>query len=294
MVSRRQLREAGASDDVTDRAVAAGRLHIVFRGVYAVGRPGVGARGRMMAAVLACGPGTVVSHRSAAALLGLIDRAPVVVDVIAQGKRGAGIDGIKAHKGRQPTAPELTFVAGIPCTHPARAMVDLAGFIGDRSLRGVFEVAAFKELLDLDAIEAVLGRGRRRGGPTLRAIVAAWRAAAERLPNQPNLRSPLEAKLLPLIATTDLPMPLVNSPVKTPGGTLEVDLLWPDPRFAIELDSRKHHGNDLAFDRDRWRDRELLRAGYTTLRVPWRHAEAEPEAVLDAIRVRLAQQEPRE
>jgi very-short-patch-repair endonuclease len=46
------------------------------------------------------------------------------------------------------------------------------------------------------------------------------------------------------------------------------------------------------FDRDRWRDRELLRAGYTTLRVPWRHPEEEPEAVLDAIRVRLSLSTP--
>ena len=242
----------------------------------------------MMAAVLACGPGTVVSHRSAAALHGLIDRPPVVVDVIAPGKRGQGIDGIKARKARPPTAAERGSVAGIPCTQPARTMVDLAGVVGDRTLREVFEVAAFKGLLDLDAIEAVLGRGRRRGAPILRAVVAEWRAAATRLPTEPNLRSPFEAKLLPLLATSDLPMPHVNAPVQTPGGTLEVDLLWPDHRFAVELDSRRHHGNDLAFERDRWRDRELLRAGYTTLRVPWRHAEDEPRAVLDAIRARLS------
>lgn len=293
VVSRRQLRGIGVSDDAIDRAVAAGRLHPVFRGVYAVGRPGVGQRGRMMGAVLACGPGTVVSHRSAAALLGLIDRAPVVVDVIAPGKRGAGIDGIKARKVPAPTEAEHGSVAGIPCTHPARTFVDLAGLVGERTLAGGFEVAAFKRLLDLDAIEAVLGRGRRRGAPTLRVLIAKWRAAVRRHPTQPNLRSPFEAKLLPLLATTDLPAPLVNAPLDTPGGRLEVDLLWPDHRFVVELDSRRHHGNDLAFDRDRWRDRELLRAGYATLRVPWRHAEDEPEAVLDAIRVRLAQSAPR-
>jgi len=275
------------SDGSIAKAVRGGRLHPVFRGVFAVGRPGIGERGRMMGAVLACGRGTVVSHRSAAALLGLIDRAPVVVDVIAPGDRGRGIDGIKAHKARQPAEAERGSVAGIPCTHPARTVVDLAGLMGERTLRGVFEVAAFKRLLDLDAIEAVLAQGRRRGGPALRAIVADWRAAAKRLPTQPSLRSPFEAKLLPLLATTDLPMPLVNAPVKTLGGTLEVDLLWPEHRFAVELDSRKHHGNDAAFDRDRWRDRELMRAGYVTLRVPWRHAEDEPEAVLDAVRTHL-------
>lgn len=288
VVSRGQLRRLGWGDRTISRAVSAGRLHPVFRSVYAVGRPSLGERGRMTAAVLACGPETVVSHRSAAALLGLMDRAPVVVDVIAAGKRGGTIDGIKAHWTPALERAETGSVAGIPCTHPARTLVDLAGLVGARTLRGAFEVAAYKRLLDLDAIEAVRARGRRRGGPTLRAVVAEWRAAAKRLPSQPNLRSPFEAKLLPLLATTDLPMPLVNSPVKTPGGTLEVDLLWPEHRFAVELDSRRHHGSDLAFDRDRWRDRELMRAGYATLRVPWRHAEHEPEAVLEAIRARLS------
>lgn len=241
-----------------------------------------------MAAVLACGPGAVVSHRSAAALLGLVDRGPVVVDVTAVGSRGRKIDGIKAHKAPPATRAELGSVAGIPCTHPARTLVDLAGLVGERTLREAFEVAAFKRRLDLDAIEAVSGRSRRRGAPTLRAVIAEWRAAAAALPSQPKLRSPFEAKLLPLLATSGLPMPKINAPVSTPGGRLEVDLLWPDHRFVVEADSRRHHENDLAFERDRWRDRELMRAGYATLRVPWRQAEREAGAVLDAIRIRLS------
>ena len=246
----------------------------------------------MMAAVLACGHGTVVSHRSAAALLGLVDRAPVVVDVVAPGERGRGIDGIKAHKAPRLARAETGTVAGIPCTHPARTLVDLAGLVGERTLRAAFEVAAFKRLLDLDAIEMVLNQGRRRGAPTLRALIAEWRAATTTLPTQPKLRSPFEAKLLPLLATSGLPMPQINAPVTTPGGRLEVDLLWPDHRFVVEADSRRHHGTDLAFERDRWRDRELMRAGYATLRVPWRHAEREAEAVLDAIRLRLSDPGP--
>jgi very-short-patch-repair endonuclease len=288
VVSREQLRGAGLSSSAIGREVENGRLYPVFRGVYAVGRPGIGERGRMMAAVLACGHGTVISHRSAAALLGLIGRAPVVIDVIASEKRGAAIDGIKAHRVPRPGRAETGSVAGIPCTHPARTLVDLAGLVGERTLRGAFEVAAFKRLLDLDAIEAVLDRGRRRGAPTLRAVIAEWRAAATALPTRPKLRSPFEAKLLPLLATSGLQMPLINAPVSTPGGRLEVDLLWPDHRFVVEADSRQHHGNDLAFERDRWRDRELMRAGYATLRVSWQHAEHEAEAVLDAIRIRLS------
>jgi predicted transcriptional regulator of viral defense system len=219
VVSRRQLRSAGLGDDAIDRGATSGRLHPVFRGVFAVGRPGIGDRGRMVAAVLACGSATLVSHRSAAALLGLTDRAPVVVDVIASGKRGAAIDGIKAHRSPPPSQSERGSVAGIPCTHPARTLVDLAGVVGERTLRNAFEVAAHKHLLDLDAIESALSQRRRRGSPTLRTLLAEWRAATNSLPTQPNLRSPFEAKLLPLIAASGLPMPLVNHPVATAGAT---------------------------------------------------------------------------
>lgn len=87
-------------------------------------------------------------------------------------------------------------------------------------------------------------------------------------------------------------MAKINAPGQTPGGRLEVDLLWPDHRFVVEADSRRHHGTEIAFERDRWRDRELMRAGHVTLRVPWRQAEDEPEAVLDAIRARLSVHTP--
>lgn len=284
------MRHLGFSDDVVDRGVAAGRLHPVFRGVYAVGHTLIGERGRMMAAVLVCGREAFVSHRSAAALLGLVQPAPVVVDVIAPRNLGRTVDGIRLHQVRQPTVAERGTVAGIPCTSPARTLVDLAGTSEHRTLRGAFEVAAHRGILDLAAVEAAIGSGRRPGTPALRALIAEWRAATPLLSTQPILRSPLEARVLPLLAHTNLPEPEINALVSTPDGVLEVDLVWRAERLAVELDSRRHHGTDLAFERDRRRDRELMRAGYATLRPTWRQVEHEAEAVVAAISARLAGQ----
>ncbi len=259
----------------------------MLRGVYAVGRARIGARGQMMAAVLACGRGTVISHQSAAVLLALADRAPACVDVIAPGGRGRKVDGIRAHPVLAPLAAEVGRVDGIPCTSPARTLVDQAGRVGKRTLRDGFERLATARRLDLVAIEAAARRSPRPGTPLVLAICAEWRAATEKIPD-PRLRSPLEARLLPLLAKTELPAPLVNAPVETPGGRLEVDLLWPEERFVVEADSRRHHGTEIAFERDRRRDRELLRAGYGTLRPTWQQLEREPEAVVDAITARLS------
>ena len=81
VVSRRQLRALGLDDNAVSYRVRAGRLHRLHRGVYAVGHTVVGARGRWMAAVLACGPDAALSHASAAALWELRPSEATWIDV---------------------------------------------------------------------------------------------------------------------------------------------------------------------------------------------------------------------
>jgi hypothetical protein len=273
-------------DGAITRAIAARRLHRVFRGVYAVGHTHIGERGRLRAAALACGERSVVSHRSAAALLGLLDRGPIVIEMTAPTHRGRKIDGIRLRQVRPPRGGEVGTVEGIPCTSPARTLVDLAGSVGNRTLRSAFERAAARRMLDVAAVEAAIGRGGRCGTGDLRALLDEWWPAAEVVATQ-RLKSPLEAMVLPLIAGRGLPMPRANAPVDLVRGRIEVDFLWPTQQFVLEADSRDFHATDVAFERDRWRDRELMRVGYGTLRVTRRQAEREAEAVADAVALEL-------
>jgi very-short-patch-repair endonuclease len=275
------------SDDEIDYGVLRGRLHRIFRGVYALGHRRIGERGRLMAAVLACGEGAVASHLSAGALLGLLDEGPMVIDVIAQPSRGRKIDGIRFHHVRPPRLEETGTMHGIPCTSPARTLVDLAGTVGDWTLRNACERAAHKRMLDIAAIEASIDP-RRRGMKGLLALVEKWRAAAPLTKTRGKLKSPLEAMVLPLLARRDIPPPLINAQVSIAKGRIEVDFLWPDQRFVVEADSRDFHGTAMAFERDRWRDRELMRAGYSVLRVTHRQAENEAEAIADTVAAGLA------
>jgi very-short-patch-repair endonuclease len=176
-------------------------------------------------------------------------------------------------------------VEGIPCTSPARTLVDLAGTVGDWTLRSCFERAAQRKVLDIPAIEASMDPGRR-GNKSLRTLIDEWRRAAP-VAKKGKLKSPLEAKVLPLILRRNLPTPLLNAPVEIANGRIEVDFLWPDQRLVVEADSRDFHGTEVAFERDRWRDRELFRVGYNTLRITSHQAERETAAVADAIAVRL-------
>jgi very-short-patch-repair endonuclease len=283
------LRRLGFNDDMVKREIGASRLHRVFRGAYAVGHPHRSERSRLMAAALACGDEAVVSHRSAASLLGLLDKGPVVVDVIAPGARGRKIDGIRFHRVRPPRLEETGTFERIPCTSPARTLVDLAGVVGERTLRSAFERAAVqrRRMLDIPAIERSFDP-RRRGMKVLLGLIDEWRGAAPLLKTRGKLKSPLEAKVLPLLTQQELPSPLFNAPVQIANGRIEVDFLWPDHRFALEADSRDFHGTAVAFERDRWRDRELMRAGYSTLRVTSREAELEAAAVAATVAARLS------
>ncbi len=292
VISRQQLGELGLSQSVIGRLVDAGHLHRIFRGVYAVGHPAIGERQTMFAATLACGEDAVVSHRSAAALLGLLDRAPAVIDLIAPGQRGRKIDGIRHHQAVPPAAEECGTVERIPCTSPARTLVDCAGTVGNRSLRSMFERAAARKMLDIRAIEAALGTGGRRGVVNLRVLIDEWRPAAP-IAKRSRLKSPLEAKVLPILAQRGIAVPRANAPVNLIGGrVIEVDFLWAEQRFVLEADSRDFHGTEVAFERDRRRDRELLRAGYSTLRVTSLQAETEAAEIADAICSQLREPRP--
>lgn len=298
VVTFHQLVAAGFAERSVARWAEAGRLHRMFRGVYSLGQPASSERARMMGAVLACAEtqrlrnsptprdGAVVSHRSAGFLLGILERAPAVVEVICRGQQGREIDGIRAHPVATPSARECGWVDGIPCTSVARTLVDLAGVLSEKSLRDAVERAATKRALDLAAIEAVLALGRRRGAKRLRALVQEWRPVAE-LIEESKLRSPFEARLLPLLAAEQVPLPEVNARVPVADRVLEVDLLWRQARLVVEADSRRHHGIEVAFERDRKRDRDLFDAGYAVIRVTWRQAKSETPAIAASIRAFL-------
>jgi predicted transcriptional regulator of viral defense system len=282
VVARRQLSALGLSEREIDLRIATGYLHPVFRGAFAVGHLAIGRTARMLAAVLACGDGTVLSHGSAAELQSLWDRQPIPIDVIPPRRAGRKVADIRWHNVLQPTPAEIEIRKGIPCTTVSRTLVDMAGRTGFTALSRLVERAAIQRRLEVREVDRVLARGRRRGAPQLRAILDLWRTDTER---RPRLRSPLEAHLLPALVAAGVPRPECNVKLGVDGGRpLEVDMLWRAEKLAIEADGEETHGTRRAFQEDRKRDQRLLAAGFRVARVTWRQAEDEPTAVAARIR----------
>lgn len=234
----------------------------------------------MLAATLACESGTALSHGSAAELLGLWDKQLPVFHVIPSDWSGRKIPGIRWHRVRPPDPDEVIVRNRVRCTTISRTLVDMAGQSGPGQLRRLVEQAAILRQLDVEEIELVLSRGRRRGAARLRTVLRPWHGTTEK---RPRLRSRLEARLLPRLIEEGLPAPRCNAKLQIDGNRLEIDMLWEKQRLAIETDGEETHGTEAAFQRDRWRDQLLVADGYRTARITWRQFQDEPAAVVNRI-----------
>ena len=282
IVTLDQLREAGLEKRGASHRAAKGQLHRLHRATYAVGYLDPGRLPRLLAAVLACGEGSVLSHGTAAALWGLQDYWPELVDVTVTCQAGRKLAGVRPHRCRRPAPEEVTVHHDIPCTTPSRTIVDLAGMRRLEQMRRVVERAAVHKLLDLAALDASLHLAKgRRGRPTLFTVLADWRAPGG---ETPDVRSIFEARLLPQIVRADLPRPTCNEVKLLGGERFELDYLWEDRRLVVETDGAASHGTPVAFQRDRRRDQMLVAAGYRVARITWDHATREPDATVARIR----------
>jgi very-short-patch-repair endonuclease len=231
------------------------RLHRIHRGVYALGHKRLTAKGRWMAAVLACGPGAILSHRDAAALHDLRRIGSGKIDVTAPSRHN--LPGVRCHFVRGLHPEESTAVDGIPVSSLARTYLDLAEIVTHDRLIDALEGGQRQDKLDVGALHAVIARN-----PGRRGIKPLQAAVAELADEPPLLQSGLERAFRALAHTHHLPQPQFNVYVE---GEL-VDVVWPEHRLVVEVDGRKWHIGKRAFGEDRRRDRKLVRAHWRVVR----------------------------
>jgi very-short-patch-repair endonuclease len=263
------------------RRARAGRLHRVRRGVYLVGHPTPLPGARELAGVLACGAGTVVSHRSAARLWGLTTRTEGAVEVSVVARNCKPRPGLRVHRVGHLDPRDRAMKNGIPVTSPARALVDFAASATPEELEWALANARARALVNDEQLSEALDRaGNRAGVGALRAVL--------RHQGGPRLtRSEAERLLLRMIRAARLPEPEANARV----AGIEVDFVWPRARVIVEVDGFAFHGHRGAFERDRQRDMALRDAGYEVIRVTWRQLVDEPLRVIAHIARALARAE---
>jgi len=270
-----QLGGLGLTPRAVQKRCARGSLHRLYHTVYSLIPENLLTReGRWMAAVLACGPGAVLSHRTAAALheLRRTDRANIDVTVPGRSRpRHAGID---VHRSTTLTANDVTTVNGIPCTTVARTMFDLADVVNRRSLERAYDQAEIIEVFDLRALEDQIARnGTRAAAARVRALLD------EHYIGSTPTQSELEEAMLALTRRLGLPDPLVNQWIDLGDGEpmILADFVWPEQRVIVETDGRRFHGTQQARERDPRRDQRATVAGWKPIRVTWRQLMRRPQ-----------------
>lgn len=279
-----QLVDAGVPASTVRNWVAIGRLVRLHQNVFAVGHRALRREGHWLAAVLACGPQAVLSHRSAAALWNLRSSAANRLDVTVASRAGRTRLGLRVHDGCRLAADEVTESEAIPCTTVARTLLDLATVLDQRGLERACEQAERIELFDLWAITRLLKRHRgRRGTARLQRVLAEWD------PDLMRTRSELEVLFHRLLSRADIARPLVNVRIElTDRVAPEMDFHWPARRVAVETDSKAFHSSPIARGADARRDQALRQAGWRVARFSHADVVLNPERTVARLRRLLA------
>jgi very-short-patch-repair endonuclease len=268
VLTRAQLLSLGLGPDSIKHRIRKGRLHPLWRGVYAVGRPEVGQRGRWTAAVLSCGPGALLSHRSAAALWGLVRTAhETEIHVVVPREAVRRLPGIRVHR-RADLGPEhRREVAGVPLTDPVSTLVDLASSVPEWQVERAINEADRLDLVDPETLRATVdGLPPRPGMTCLRRLLG-----CDALTD-----SGLERKFLALVRAAGLPPPDTQAWVNG----YRVDFHWPRIGLIVETDGWRYHRTPGEQATDSRRDQAHAAAGATTLRFAESQIRYAPEEVM--------------
>jgi very-short-patch-repair endonuclease len=259
-----------------DHRVATGRLHLIARGVYAVGRPELTPDGRWMAAVLMCGDDALLSHRSAAELWGIGREEDRRIDVTIRRDAKIKRRGIKVRRRASLPEQSVTRWRGIPVTAPIQTLIDLATELKPLRLERAVNQADVHDLVDPEtlrrSLDAYVGMP---GAKTLRTMLDRH---TFRLSD-----SDLEIYFRPLALAAGFPLPLTKQWVLG----YEVDFHFPDHGLIVETDGLRYHRTPAQQARMVKRDQTHTSHGFRVLRFThWQiaHAPNEVAEVLGRVR----------
>jgi len=265
VVARRQLLALGFNAREIEHRVARGRLHLVMRGVYAVGWPRLTRERRWMAAVLACGEGAVLSHRSAAALWGIGTERGGRVDVSVRRRTRLRRPGIHVHARPGLGEAEVSYRDGIPVTGIVRTLIDVATELGPLGVERAVNDADKLDLVDPETLRSALdGHAGDPGVGVLRTVLD---KRTFKLSD-----SDLEILFRRIAGAARLPPPLTKQIVNG----FEVDFFFPELGLVVETDGLRYHRTPATQAHDARRDRTHTLAGMTPLR--FTHYEVKHEA----------------
>jgi very-short-patch-repair endonuclease len=265
VVTRRQLLDAGVSRHEIAERLARGALLREHPGVYRVGHRAPSLEARYVAAVLACGPGALLSGPAAGHHWGLIKGAAPPPEVTAPTWRR--VPGVVTRRSR---TAEGTTHRGIPVTTVPFTLIALAAHLPSDALARACHEAGVRYGTTPRQVDAIL-RPNAPGAKKLRAVLHG---------DTKITLSKLEARFLDLLRAQGLALPHTNRQA----GARRVDCRWPAHRLTVELDGYRYHRSRHAWERDRRREREARARGDEFRRYTYGDVLEQPALMLAELR----------
>lgn len=279
LISLDQARDVGFTRSMIRTRCRNGHWRSVNPHVFAMAGAPLGWHAEVMAACLATGGWA--SHRSAAALYGVLDIDADVVEITIPRPRRGRVEGAIVHRSGDVHRVGNDVIDDIPVTTPARLTVDLGAVIPYRQYVRSVEDLIVRKLVCWDEMAdtwAMHSRQGRNGCGPLRDLLEAH--FGEQIPE-----SPLERWLLRLIKERGLPEPVQQLELFDDTGFIaRVDFAYPELRIIIEADGLRYHADSETFERDHRKRARLSAAGWTVLAFTWAMVRDDPDAVIRTIR----------
>lgn len=257
-VSRGQLLAAGLSRHQIQRRIDSGALIPIHPGVYLVGHTGGSPLAHESAAILACRPRALLSHRTAARLwqLPVPDGGPIEVTVVGRDRRA--LNGVRIYSLAALPRTELRHRQGLPLASPSLTILDLASSLDDQGLATALNEARVLRIVTEPQLRATLAaHPRRRGAGALRRLLESE--------SGPRItRSKAERRALNVMRSHGLD-PETNVPI----GPWKVDLFFRRERLVVGFDSYRFHSTPKRFVDDRRRIADLGARGFQVLPLTW-------------------------
>jgi very-short-patch-repair endonuclease len=222
-----------------------------------------------MAAILACGPGAQLSHRSGAALWGIRRQSGGLIDVSVPDSVNRRRPGIRLHRRAE---LRRRYVAGIPVGDPVSILIDLAADLPGEALEDAVNEADRLGLVSTDQLRRALDEERRRPGigRLKRTLDGQTFSKAQ---------TKLERRLLPIARAAGLPKPDTQARLNRH----RVDFHWPKLGLVVETDGLTYHRTASQQAVDIKRDQAHVRAGLRSLRFTHRQVFFEPGYVREVL-----------
>lgn len=271
VVTSAQARAAGLSRATVRAHLDAGRWQRVHGRVYAAFAGPLPRRSELWAAVLLAGPGAMLSHTSAAELVGLCDPVRPVHLTVPGSRRVEAPDGVVIHY-RQGAADRVHPGRTPPQTRVEHTIVDLtqsAASLGE-AIEWVTKACAKRVTTVRRLTEVVTLRRRLRWRAELTEALADVGDGCHSVLERWYRRDVERAHALPPARR--------QVARRTAAGVRYDDARYDRYRLVIELDGKAAHP-DASRWRDRYRDNVAVAAGFRVMRYGWADVSARPCAV---------------